>query len=52
MEDVLRMEVMSFDYFLSYLCLFWFKFKELFQMKMSGSFELNEGYLFLVELEK
>ncbi len=46
------MEAMSLDYFLSYPRLFWPKFKELFQMKMSGSFEPNEGHLLLAELEK
>ncbi|CAM4057593.1 NAD-dependent protein deacylase [Bacillus subtilis] len=51
-EDASRMEAMSLDYFLSYPRLFWPKFKELFQMKMSGSFEPNEGHLFLAELEK
>ncbi len=51
-EDASRMEAMSLDYFLSHPRLFWPKFKELFQMKMSGSFEPNEGHLLLAELEK
>ena len=41
-EDASRMEAMSLDYFLSHPRLFWPKFKELFQMKMSGSFELEK----------
>ncbi|MEC1678100.1 NAD-dependent protein deacylase [Bacillus mojavensis] len=51
-EDASRMEAMSLDYFLSQPRLFWPKFKELFQMKMSGSYEPNEGHLLLAELEK
>lgn len=51
-EDASRMEAMSLDYFSSHPRLFWPKFKELFQMKMSGSFESNEGHLLLAELEK
>lgn len=51
-EDASRMEAMSLDYFLHHPRLFWPKFKELFQMKMSGSFEPNEGHLLLAELEK
>lgn len=51
-EDASRMEAMSLDYFLSHPRLFWPKFKQLFQMKMSGSFEPNEGHLLLAELEK
>lgn len=51
-EDIFRMEVMSREYFECCLCDFWFKFKQLFQMKMSGSYELNVGYKYLVDFEK
>ncbi|ADP31446.1 NAD-dependent protein deacylase [Bacillus atrophaeus] len=51
-EDSSRMEAMSRDYFERYPRLFWPKFKELFQMKMSGRFEPNEGHVYLAELEK
>ncbi|MDA1476063.1 NAD-dependent protein deacylase [Bacillus changyiensis] len=51
-EDTSRMEAMSRDYFERYPKLFWPKFKELFQLKMSDSFQPNAGHRFLAELEK
>ncbi|WP_411266019.1 NAD-dependent protein deacylase [Bacillus sp. NMCN1] len=51
-EDTARMEAMSRSYFLSNPHQFWPKFKELFQMKMSGEYEPNSGHTFLVSLEK
>ncbi|ASB90303.1 NAD-dependent protein deacylase [Bacillus sonorensis] len=51
-EDMSRMEAMSRDYFERYPKLFWPKFKALFQMKMTGSFQPNAGHLYLAELEK
>ncbi|WP_413545232.1 NAD-dependent protein deacylase [Bacillus sp. A31] len=51
-EDTARMEAMSRSYFLSHPQQFWPKFKELFQMKMSGEYEPNSGHTFLASLEK
>ncbi|CAL8902065.1 sirtuin NAD-dependent deacetylase [Bacillus pumilus] len=51
-EDTARMEAMSRSYFLSNPHQFWPKFKELFQMKMSGEYEPNSGHTFLAGLEK
>ncbi|MBD3861057.1 NAD-dependent protein deacylase [Bacillus sp. 28A-2] len=51
-EDTARMEAMSRSYFLSNPHQFWPKFKELFQMKMSGEYEPNSGHTFLASLEK
>ncbi|WP_411266098.1 NAD-dependent protein deacylase [Bacillus sp. YBWC18] len=51
-EDTARMEAMSRSYFLSHPQQFWPKFKELFQMKMSGKYEPNSGHTFLASLEK
>ncbi|EDW23481.1 NAD-dependent protein deacylase [Bacillus pumilus] len=51
-EDTARMEAMSRSYFLSNPYQFWPKFKELFQMKMSGEYEPNSGHTFLASLEK
>uniref|UniRef100_UPI003EB8A7E8 NAD-dependent protein deacylase n=1 Tax=Bacillus maqinnsis TaxID=3229854 RepID=UPI003EB8A7E8 len=51
-EDTSRMEAMSRSYFLSHPHQFWPKFKELFQMKMSGDYEPNRGHAFLANLEK
>ena len=51
-EDTSRMEAMSRSYFLSNPHQFWPKFKELFQMKMSGAYEPNSGHTFLANLEK
>ncbi|MFP5180900.1 NAD-dependent protein deacylase [Bacillus altitudinis] len=51
-EDTSRMEAMSRSYFLSHPHQFWPKFKELFQMKMSGEYEPNAGHAFLANLEK
>lgn len=51
-EDTSRMEAMSRSYFLSNPYQFWPKFKELFQMKMSGAYEPNSGHTFLANLEK
>ncbi|WP_371869451.1 NAD-dependent protein deacylase [Bacillus pumilus] len=51
-EDTARMEAMSRSYFLSNPHQFWPKFKELFQMKMSGKYEPNSGHTFLANLEK
>ncbi|MGV2540610.1 NAD-dependent protein deacylase [Bacillus pumilus] len=51
-EDTSRMEAMSRSYFLSHPQHFWPKFKELFQMKMSGEYEPNSGHTFLASLEK
>ncbi|MGG5181154.1 NAD-dependent protein deacylase [Bacillus sp. MM09(2025)] len=51
-EDTARMEAMSRSYFLSNPHQFWPKFKELFQMKMSGKYEPNSGHTFLASLEK
>ncbi|MDM5297358.1 NAD-dependent protein deacylase [Bacillus pumilus] len=51
-EDTSRMEAMSRSYFLSHPHDFWPKFKELFQMKMSGAYEPNAGHVFLANLEK
>ncbi|MCK6164557.1 NAD-dependent protein deacylase [Bacillus pumilus] len=51
-EDTARMEAMSRSYFFSHPQQFWPKFKELFQMKMSGEYEPNSGHTFLVSLEK
>lgn len=51
-EDLSRMEAMSRSYFLSHPHQFWPKFKELFQMKMSGEYEPNAGHSFLANLEK
>ncbi len=51
-EDTSRMEAMSGSYFLSHPHQFWPKFKELFQMKMSGEYEPNAGHYFLANLEK
>ncbi|MDM5319327.1 NAD-dependent protein deacylase [Bacillus altitudinis] len=51
-EDTARMEAMSRSYFLSNPHQFWPKFKELFQMKMSGEYEPNSGHAFLASLEK
>ncbi|PRS70889.1 NAD-dependent protein deacylase [Bacillus sp. NMTD17] len=51
-EDTARMEAMSRSYFLSHPQQFWPKFKELFQMKMSGEYKPNSGHTFLASLEK
>ncbi|MPQ25383.1 NAD-dependent protein deacylase [Bacillus paralicheniformis] len=51
-EDLSRMEAMSRDYYERYPKLFWPKFKELFQMKMTGTYQPNDGHLYLAELEK
>ncbi|MFS0655030.1 NAD-dependent protein deacylase [Bacillus sp. 179-C3.3 HS] len=51
-EDSSRMEAMSRSYFLSHPHQFWPKFKDLFQMKMSGTYEPNAGHSFLADLEK
>ncbi len=51
-EDTARMEAMSRSYFKSNPHQFWPKFKELFQMKMSGKYEPNSGHIFLANLEK
>ncbi|PRS45752.1 NAD-dependent protein deacylase [Bacillus sp. NMCC46] len=51
-EDTARMKAMSRSYFLSNPQHFWPKFKELFQMKMSGEYEPNSGHTFLASLEK
>ncbi|TWN32398.1 NAD-dependent protein deacetylase [Bacillus licheniformis] len=51
-EDLSRMEAMSRDYYERYPKLFWPKFKELFQMKMTGTYRPNDGHLYLAELEK
>lgn len=51
-EDTARMEAMSRSYFLSNPQQFWPKFKELFQMKMSGEYQPNSGHTFLASLEK
>ncbi|MBS4743734.1 NAD-dependent protein deacylase [Bacillus sp. FSL R5-0654] len=51
-EDTSRMEAMSRSYFLSNPHQFWPKFKELFQMKMSGEYEPNSGHTFLASLEQ
>lgn len=51
-EDMSRMEAMSRDYYERYPKLFWPKFKELFQMKMTGTFQPNAGHLYLAGLEK
>ncbi|MEH6971966.1 NAD-dependent protein deacylase [Bacillus sp. JJ675] len=51
-EDMSRMEAMSRDYYERYPKLFWPKFKELFQMKMTCTFQPNAGHLYLAGLEK
>ncbi|MFN2746875.1 NAD-dependent protein deacylase [Bacillus sp. z60-18] len=51
-EDMSRMEAMSLDYYERYPKLFWPKFKELFQMKMTGSYQPNAGHLYLADLER
>ncbi|MED1738398.1 NAD-dependent protein deacylase [Bacillus swezeyi] len=51
-EDMSRMEAMSLDYFERFPKLFWPKFKELFQIKMTGSFQPNAGHLYLADLER
>ncbi|MGE6630822.1 NAD-dependent protein deacylase [Bacillus sp. NPDC077027] len=51
-EDTSRMEAMSRHYFLQHPDQFWPKFKDLFQMKMSGSYEPNAGHFYLAELEQ
>ncbi|WP_420806825.1 NAD-dependent protein deacylase [Bacillus nakamurai] len=51
-EDTSRMEAMSREYFERRPREFWPKFKQLFQMKMSGSYEPNAGHIYLAGLEK
>ncbi|QEV90812.1 NAD-dependent protein deacylase [Bacillus velezensis] len=51
-EDTSRMEAMSREYFERRPREFWPKFKQLFQVKMSGSYEPNAGHTYLADLEK
>ncbi|MCD7034790.1 NAD-dependent protein deacylase [Metabacillus sp. GX 13764] len=51
-EDVSRMDVISRDYFEREPELFWKYFKDIFQIKLSHSYEPNSGHLLLKELER